>query len=107
MNCLAMKSIILILICVSAADDSGFFTKKPKTQQFCMCKIIKYDIAVLCIDESDHIQTCLMPVTWKYFTLIAFYRYMEKLAKTILVSYETIEQIGKFHLCLPKNSEIK
>lgn len=107
MNCLAMKSIILIIICVNAADDSGFFVKKLKTQQFCTCKIIKCDIAVLCIDGSDHIQTCLMPVTCKYFTLIAFYRSMEKLAKTILVSYETIEQIGKFHLCLPENSKIK
>lgn len=90
MNGLVMKYIILIIICVTAADESTkLFVKKH--QLICTCKIINSDIAVWNIDDNEHIHEFVK-------VLITFHHRMEKLEMTILAPYETNLQMGKCFL---------
>lgn len=89
MSGLAMKCIILMIICLNAADEHGFFGGKSQHQLFCTCKITTSRTSTWYIEYIKHLYSFLM-------SAITFYEHAEKLGKTIFVLYEINIKFGKF-----------
>lgn len=86
-----MKCIILMMICLNAADDHTFFGEKAQHQLFCPCKIATFGNtarAIKCIEQK---YTVLI-------SLITLYRRAEKLAWTMFECHEISMAFGKFSL---------